>query len=937
LLVGLFVVFLVIFSSIITFRLNRTTKFNERIVDIRLPLIKVNKEVLHAIDKNMALSRAYVLIGDDNIAVQRAEQWKKSSEHSIEVLKQINSNEEGFTELDLDSIAIKIKKYGEVQSELDKIGRKYFPQIQLALNDTSTSDTTKAFVEKGIKQEMLVKILKHVESDIIALENDLIASLDELLKEQEDLLAIDLAKNQENIFNTAIITLLISFIAGFTGMFIAYLISNSLLKAVNRPRVLLDELAEGKIPESIEESADELQPIIIAGNKVKSMLQHASVFSKEVGNGNFDYTFNPVSNEDILGNSLLNMRGKLAGLAEEERRRNWISSGIAQFATILRNANKNINEVGDEILRELIKYTNTNQGALFILNDRDETNQYLEMVSCFAYDRKKYQEKKIKVGRKSGEGLVGQTFVEKETTFLKEIPESYIKLNSGLGETNPKCLLIVPLNINDDVVGVLEITSLKILEDYEVEFIEKIGESVASSIVTLKNYNTTQRLLLESQEREDTLRAQEEEMRQNVEELSATQEEMGRKQNELIGAKKNFDSMAAAVPGMIFQLELDNAGAGHFNFVSKGAQELTGITFENFKKIEDLENLIETKSREGMREALLGASQTFNNLEWEGRIKIEELSKWIKISASPSKSEEGNVTFNGTITDITVAKEEQRQFKKQNIQLEQQEQETRKIFEEFMLKEQEYEKTLKEVNQTNTIYEQAVSLGDEVYFEIKINKEEPLQSAKLWHTSNLSNAFSLENDTISQNYGEFIEVVLPNNKEELTEALTAFLSQSNHEDLFEWHTSLEVNNAIRLKGKLVGENNRFTGVISIINEPSSASLTKETSSNEIELDIFFDEKSGKAGIENVSTALKELLKIEVDFLSLERLQEYFESEENDLHFSSFLHNCFTKQQLPDTWTGSLLISNNYKPSAQFKANTIKKGRNILLSGILVLQ
>ena len=425
-------------------------------------------------------------------------------------------------------------------------------------------------------------------------------------------------------------------------------------------------------------------------------------------------------------------------------------------------------------------------------------------------------------------------------------------------------------------------------------------------------------------------------MRQNVEELSATQEEMGRKQNELIGAKKNFDSMAAAVPGMIFQLEYENTGSGLFTFVSKGAQELTGIPHENFKNLADFEKLVVTDSLKDLREMLLGASQSFNNLEWEGRIKIEELSKWIKISARTIKSDKGNVTFNGTITDITTAKEEQRKFKKQNIQLEQQEQETRKIFEEFMLKEQEYEKTLKEVNHTNTIYEQAISLGNEVYFEISMNNDQALQSANVWHTSNLSKAFSLNNDAVFQNYGEFIEALLPNNKEALIEALSAYTSQKNNEEMFEWHTTIKGNRIIELKGKLMGEKDRFTGVVSLINGSSDTSLTKETNSKEFALNISFDEKNGKAVVENIPIELKELLDIVDDAITLEKLQSFFESKGNGLHFSEFLHNCFVKQQLPDTWKGSLLKANNNKLSVQLKVNTITKEQNTQLSGILVI-
>ena len=59
----------------------------------------------------------------------------------------------------------------------------------------------------------------------------------------------------------------------------------------------------------------------------------------------------------------------------------------------------------------------------------------------------------------------------------------------------PGCLLIVPLNLKESTIGVLEIASFKTFKKYELEFIEKVAEAFAQSISTIRVSEETKKLL----------------------------------------------------------------------------------------------------------------------------------------------------------------------------------------------------------------------------------------------------------------------------------------------------------------------------------------------------------------------------------------------------------------------------------------------------------
>jgi PAS domain S-box-containing protein len=274
---------------------------------------------------------------------------------------------------------------------------------------------------------------------------------------------------------------------------------------------------------------------VFLNNFVESLKTKAD-FAIQIGEGKLNSHYQPLSEDDILGNALINMEKSLQKAEmedqkykDEEKKRIWANEGIARFGEILRLHNNDLTKLSDEIIQNLVRYLNASQGGLFYINDDTTENVSLDMVAAFAYDRKKFIDKKILLG----EGLVGTVALEKEKVFITEVPDNYLTISSGLGESVPRSILVVPLKLEDEILGVIELASFNIFAPHEIDFVEKIGQTIASTITGVKINARTAKLLEQSQKQGEEMAEQEEEMRQNMEELRTTQEDFARREAEI--------------------------------------------------------------------------------------------------------------------------------------------------------------------------------------------------------------------------------------------------------------------------------------------------------------------------------------------------------------------------------------------------------------------
>ena len=381
-------------------------------------------------------------------------------------------------------------------------------------------------------------------------------------------------ETNSTLIKIAIVAFIILLISSF---FLIVLINRIISKPISALSRNIKEISTGKLIDEIEsKSNDEVGMIYKAFNVLIKRLKSSTSFANEIGKGNLDINIDDVGEDDVLSHALISMKNNLLEARntelkrkDDEAKRNWATKGHAEFGEILRQNNDNIDKFSVSILTNLVKYTESNQGGLFILNDNDKDNLTLDLAASYAYNRQKYVNKEILMG----EGLVGTCAIEMQTVFITDVPDDYVQITSGLGDANPRNILIVPLKVEDKLFGVIELASFKIYEDYKIEFIEKLAESIASSLSSTKINIVTAELLEQSQQQQEEMAAQEEEMRQNLEEMQATQEDMGNAKKEAEIAKTNLDK----VPNPVISIDTD------FNvtYINESGAKLAGVTVSN--------------------------------------------------------------------------------------------------------------------------------------------------------------------------------------------------------------------------------------------------------------------------------------------------------------------------------------------------------------------
>jgi len=623
-------------NTLTYFTLNRNLKISEEISEVYNPSVDYLNQLKSQIINSQILIQNWVFIE------------LKSETPDKKRLVQLHSDD--FPDLD--------KKIAKIVPQWSTEDSASYVKIHSMIKDSLFAGhkwiMAKLTSFEAYQVEANIFLVREKLGDVIRITDFVLFQLQWLLKKQNDKAEVRNGEMKESFdrFQSFIImvgaaSLLLAFI---TALFTI----QSLLTPIRSLKEILVEMGKGILPrKKLKVTHDEMGEMTQALNNLTEGLRKTSEFSQEIGEGNFNTHFEPLSVQDSLGNALLNMRENLRKATQEQEKRknedeerNWLTRGLALFSDILRTSGTDMNNLSYEIIRNLVKYLEANQASMFILNDNDKNDIYLEQTALFAYDRRKFSDTRIK----PGVGMVGTVFMEKQTAYMSKVPHGYVHITSGLGQATPSFLLVVPMEMNEVVYGVIEIASFKEFSPIQVTFVERVGENIASAIANVKVSMRTAQLLKDSQQKGEQLASQEEVMRNNIEEIRLAQQEAESKammSNQLIEALEKAT----------MKLEVDQNGLitkVNQNFLltlQLRIDEVLQKRISTFVPIEERDNfdqLWDQIINEGRVGELIIDYQTHTNRELK-----------LYFSLSPIKQKDKAVKILCVVHDLSLAKRQQ--------------------------------------------------------------------------------------------------------------------------------------------------------------------------------------------------------------------------------------------------------------------------------------
>ena len=377
------------------------------------------------------------------------------------------------------------------------------------------------------RKEIALTIRQLITSDLPLALNELekaITRMNGIQKDTEMALLEEYSDSDRKRYFILIVSLIVIVLCHyFLGAFIMAALINKIMPI----KTQIANLSKGNLPQTLPEKSDEFRSTVRYINTLSQNLRTVKNYAIQVGEGKFDSNLAIFNEGSELGVSLSEMGKSLQRVYDEEQLRIWITDGLAKFAEILRQNSNDLDHLCYEVVSQLVQYIDIVQGGIFILDNHEVTPMF-ELKASYAYDRMKFVQRKVSVN----EGLIGRVYNEQEMVYLKTLPDNYLYVESGLGDIPPKTLVLLPLKNDKEIGGVIELASFREFQPHELEFLQRLSESLAATITVVVTHQRNKRMLSEYQEMTSTLKEQQLELQQNTEELHIVKQEIEKKTKE---------------------------------------------------------------------------------------------------------------------------------------------------------------------------------------------------------------------------------------------------------------------------------------------------------------------------------------------------------------------------------------------------------------------
>ncbi|MFP2911343.1 ATP-binding protein, partial [Pyxidicoccus sp. 3LFB2] len=261
-----------------------------------------------------------------------------------------------------------------------------------------------------------------------------------------------------------------------------------------------------------------------------------------------------------LKDNINEMIRNLKDTTRKNTEQDWLKTNLAKFTRVLQGQ-RDLLTVSKVILSELAPLVDAQHGVFYISERAEGGEHVLKLLASYAYRERKGLANTFKYG----EGLVGQCALEKEPILLSDVPDSYIRISSGLGEEVPRNIVVLPVLFEGEIKAVIELASFHRFSEVHLGFLEQLTESIGIVLNTIAANMRTEALLKQSQALTDELRKQQEELtetnkrlEQQATSLQQSEELLKRQQEELRRTNEELQEKAKLLSEQKTEVERKN-------------------------------------------------------------------------------------------------------------------------------------------------------------------------------------------------------------------------------------------------------------------------------------------------------------------------------------------------------------------------------------------
>ncbi|WBB78011.1 HAMP domain-containing protein [Micromonospora sp. WMMD882] len=190
----------------------------------------------------------------------------------------------------------------------------------------------------------------------------------------------------------------------------------------------------------------------------------------------------------------------------------WLDSNLARIGGLLQGQ-RDLGEVCRMIMLEVTPLVDAQLGAFFLADNSDGVVR-LRLTASYGYVARGHD---VTFG--PGEGLVGQAALSRRTIRVSAVPDGTITLRSGLAETNPNDLVILPVLFEGELLGVIEFASVAAFSELHLAFLKRLVSTIGIAVNTIQANRRTEELLSQSQRLAHELQEQSAELQRTNAEL----------------------------------------------------------------------------------------------------------------------------------------------------------------------------------------------------------------------------------------------------------------------------------------------------------------------------------------------------------------------------------------------------------------------------------